>query len=738
VPEDGNVEGVSAPALPAEPQAPGAALLEPCRAGWVAVDGACEPFPSPPPTCGADEALFPGDVACAPIGGPCPAGDWATDLPASGVLYVRDGASPGGDGSLGRPFDRIQPAVDAAIAGATVAIARGSYVEAITLRSGVTLRGACVAGTRLSFSVAHDSAGVITVTGPGARVEGVAIEGLRPGVWVEGTGASVHLEDVLIRSARLVGWAVAGGATATGRNVVVRDMLGSAIDGALGRGISLEDRATLTLERSVVERTRDVGVFAIDRSHIALTDVAVRETREYTDFGDALGAAYSSILEGTGVVLEDNVGAGAYVTQPGSEIRLTDSVVRRNEGEGIQASVGGFVGLTRSRIEDNGLSGAIIDGGGTRAELDHVWIRRNGSRAIADQNGATVVARHVLFSDNLATSVFVAGDVGEPMSSLELSDARVEGNVGKAMLVQLGGTAAVARAIFSRNVGTGIVLRDGVVVTLEDVAVLDTPSEPDGSFGRGMEIRLGSDVTATRLTLERNHELGLFVEDATARLADVVIRDTESRPDQELGRGLEVQMGSHVTLERALLEGNRGVGLFAGSGSTVTASDVTSRNTRGSGAIALGGHGLTVNGAASVILSRGRFEDNREVSIAVFEAGTTADLSDVVVTRTLVRDCAMDTCAGYGGGIGIGSYLAGQVTVRRFSVSRSALCGVQLGGGAMDLFEGEIVDNPVGANVQTPGFDFSRLTTGVEFRDNERNVDTTELPVPVATDPAGP
>ncbi len=44
--------------------------------------------------------------------------------------------------------------------------------------------------------------------------------------------------------------------------------------------------------------------------------------------------------------------------------------------------------------------------------------------------------------------------------------------------------------------------------------------------------------------------------------------------------------------------------------------------------------------------------------------------------------------------------------------------------------DGRVADNPIGANVQTPGFDFARLTSDVVFERNERAVDGAVLPIP--------
>jgi len=63
------------------------------------------------------------------------------------------------------------------------------------------------------------------------------------------------------------------------------------------------------------------------------------------------------------------------------------------------------------------------------------------------------------------------------------------------------------------------------------------------------------------------------------------------------------------------------------------------------------------------------------------------------------------------------------------------LCGVQLASeGTIDLHDGVVSGNQVGANVQTAGFDVSRLGDNVVFRDNVTSLDSADLPLPT---PAG-
>jgi len=105
-------------------------------------------------------------------------------------------------------------------------------------------------------------------------------------------------------------------------------------------------------------------------------------------------------------------------------------------------------------------------------------------------------------------------------------------------------------------------------------------------------------------------------------------------------------------------------------------------------------------------------------------------LSHLAVEDVAERMCAVDTCADEPAGTGIGAYDGAEVAVDRFSIVRAALCGVHLAsGGALDISDGVVAENGIGACVRGD-YDVSRLTTGVIYRDNGVNLDSTVLPVP--------
>jgi len=710
------------------------------------VDGADGPGPCAPldlaaPSCGADEALFPGETTCRRVGAACSADEWAEALPATGVLYVRAGAGPGGSGTRAAPFGRIRDAVAAAAAGDTVALGRGAYDEVLTVRSNVTLRGACVAETILSFSIASDGAGVVQLTGSTPRLENLTITGPRPGLLVEG-GADAQLEDVLIDGASLYGLGVFGSGRLTAQNLVVRNTHGSALDGSSGRGITLESGGTLVLAQAVVERNRETGALAVgDGTLMRLTNVVFRETRAFGPESDGFGAAFGARVEGTGVLVERNPGIGVYVDDEGSTVELTHAVFRHNALTQVQVGLAGALRISRGLLTAGGEDAFLVGGTGSQILLEHVLVSEQAGRGINIQDSASAEIRRALFRGNDGTALRVAGPEGPgaPAASLVAGDVVVASNAGRGLLVQDGGAATMTRALLDDNEGTGVsVLSPDSTATLEDLVIQNTRRAPADQYGRGLEVGDGAQVAVTRMLLERNREVAALLHAGAPTLSDVTIRDTQIDGLQSTGRGLEIQGGAEAMVERLEITDARGTALLVtGEGTRATLVDLRLTDTEGAGPILpLGGHALTVNAGATAQITRALLERNREATVAAFGDGTVLTLEDLVARHNLERSCAADRCMGFGGGIGVGTYMGAHVQAHRFSISDGALCGVQLGGGLMDLLDGEIVRNPIGANVQTEGFDYARITEDVEFRDNDRNVDAMMLPLPEAVAPA--
>ncbi len=653
---------------PAPPEPPAPPVFTPCPDGWREVEDpdtgivTCEPWPEGgPEECGADEAHFPGEPGCVRIGSACPAGDWAEDLPTDReVLYVRAGEPGGGDGTIGSPFGTIAEAVAAADPLTVIALSKGTFDGQVSLLTGLTLWGACVAGTLVTCTAPADFFGTINVMRSGIGIRNLTVSGDRPGIWLVGASRDVLIEDVVVSQTTRLGVIVEEG-RAVLRNVVVRD-INPDRDGTSGRGLIVQAGGTVELERGVFERNRDTSISAYGAgTSVVARDVAVRDTLSRAS--------------------DQTWGNGLHV-QDGAHVELTRAVIEESREAGIQVM----------------LSGASLD--------------------LVD-----VVVRDSLGSD-------------------------LDDDDGRGIGVELGARARLTRCVFERNRKYGVfVINPETALEMTDVVVRDTRHWlREDSVGLGLAVYGGGRCTATRSLIARNELMGALVEGEGSMLAltDVIVSGTRPREmNGDGGRGLFVTAGGQVDIVRALFDGNSEISIVVESaGSHLLMTDATVRDTQPSPIERHWGRGLAVTLGARAEVSRSLFEGNRELTISVYRPDTVLVLTDVSVLDTLERACAVDTCAGDGAGIGIGAYWGGHVDASRFLITRSALCGIQLAYGresgsvedpplgTMDLRDGEVSHQPVGANVHDADFDLDRLMDNVLYLDNGTNLDMDVLPVP--------
>ncbi len=241
------------------------------------------------------------------------------------------------------------------------------------------------------------------------------------------------------------------------------------------------------------------------------------------------------------------------------------------------------------------------------------------------------------------------------------------------------GVLSLERVFVAGLRGGGIVAAVGTVFTARDLVVLDTLTPEGGSSGYGLEIAAGTDATLERVYLARSTVLGLLAEGSgtVVEASDITILDVAPNAIGTFGRAVQIQNGANVTLRRAELR------------------------------------------------------DSLEAGMVVAIGGSSLDATDVAILSTDRRACAEDGGTCPAAGVGLGVYERGAATVERFLVRDSYLAGAQIArDGALDLADGIVESNPVGANVQVSGYDLGRLMSGVVYRDNGVNLDAEELPVP--------
>ena len=523
-----------------------------CPTGWLAHD-----LPAPhcaPPgdrvACAADEARFIDSTSCVPVG-PCPAGEYADGLPTDGVLFVRSGAT--GRGTLGDPFGTIAEALAVARSGDTIALARGSYDEPITLPDGVAIVGACPGETHLRWSGIDASRPVVFVTaGDSARLEGVTI-GPVGGVGIVANGA-LRLARVIVQQPVGAGILVTTIGSVSGEDVVVR---GTTPRGGTSGGMGvIVDGGTLNASRWVVRDNVRNGV-RIDGGNATLEDLVAIDN-----------AGVEPLLQGSGVQLisgtmtlrradlrgADNVAlevTGGVATA--EDVFIDEATVVDPPGGTLLSVREGELSVTRAFVR--GESWTVNGSNGALTLRDAVVVNDGDGFVWAENIGISTIGTRV----ELERVVVIGGDSGvvlsgpfdfsidpEPRDPLETPtgfsltdlDIRAPGEAvrfGYGLLLQEGMEGTVERAHVSMARGLGIDV-DVSRVTASDLTVLDALAGGDlegrPSFGRAITTD-ESFVTVTRALIARALEAGIEARGGTLDLIDVTIDETLERPCAE-------------------------------------------------------------------------------------------------------------------------------------------------------------------------------------------------------------
>lgn len=467
--------------------------------------------------------------------------------------------------------------------------------------------------------------------------------------------------------------------------------------------------------------------------------------------GVAAAADGATVLIATGTYADETLRLERPVSLRGvcldTVIGARSSVSARSPGVRIENLR--FDGAARGPVAWSGdltLRGvAVLDVGGagiaafmgSRVDAEDVSIRyATGDAGVTIADGSSLVARRLEVREARGLLLGLAAS-----TTAEIEDAwfgqTVDGpDLEEILRVSTGASLRVTRGVFESDQGQISVLSDSDV-SLEDFVLRGPPASPvidePPLFALG-----GTEVTIDRAWITGMHVAGIIAGEPGTRLIarDLVVSDVRGSPVSSGGYGIIVTVGASGSLERAFVERAVRAGvLVTGAGSSLTATDLRVRDTRPAQDGFLG-RGLQVQLGAALDAARVDVADVREAGIIV-SGPSSATLTDLTIARVTERACASMGVPGCDdAGIGLATYLGASVSVERFRVSQTALCGFQLAvGGELDLTDGEVFDNPVGVNVQAEGYDLGRLTTNVRYHDNGVNLDSEGLAIPDATTP---
>ncbi len=743
---DARADGDASRSMVASPMAvrPPAAVMAPqlvdwvCPTGWVTtplhgdVDG-CLPYAAID-DCADGEIQLPGHAACEPFEPACSA-------PVDADLHVRVGAT-GGDGSAAMPFGTIAEAVTAASAGDVIALEAGIHVGGVEIDKDVTIVGACASGTRITAPSAE--AWAVDVIGHHVTLQRARIEGLR----VEGS-AQVDLDHVhlAVTGPSLL---VDDDARVRGRHVRIGD---PAIAGLVGVVVGM--RGSVELDESVIESPTGIGVGTFDTATLTLHDVTLRDIRrrETGVNGNAIFADVGSTIHAQRVAIEGVDGTAIYVA--GAEVELDDVLARHMiataEGRGgyaLYAGMGAHVTANRIRIEDAMQAGAFADEANTDVSFSDFAIIDVAPRpmgpfgsGVSVEHAAKLTLTRGVVAELVGAGLLVLGEG----TRVEATDVIVT-DLQPAPDAQLDVPISIIRAsgaltrVAFPPFGSGLALEENATAEVADVSILGPASLP----GHGMIARSGSTLHATRVEIEAAVFDAVSINDATADLEDLTIRDTSAEAIRGvITGGVRFINDARGSLKRVAIETPRYSGVMVLRGSDVAIEDYRCADPRGDsmvpiarglqladahatlmraditgagdGAIAchdgasleatdvhIDGLGAESASGVAVVASAATFERIELLDLARFGAAVWLDGSELTLTDALVRGtragCAELGCGTPDFGVGAAAYQGASITLDRFAIEDSATCGAG-GDGSIALRHGRLSGNAAGVCV---------------------------------------
>lgn len=448
-----------------------------------------------------------------------------------------------------------------------------------------------------------------------------------------------------------------------------------------------------------------------------------------------------------GVSIDHAVGIGVRIRNDG-DVDAEGLVVQNTqtqaglESRGISIASSGSLEATRLALVDNRTVGLYVTQSSAASVSDAI-IRRTLPRESNQTSGrginceGSLELTRVLVEENHQVGIVLFTSSGVAT----LTDVVVrrtlgqqsDGSWGMGLTLIEGANVTAERLLLADNRGIGAnLIGAGSSATLTDVVITGTLGEAnDDTFGRAVDASGGARVELVRAFVADNRDVALFAtgEGTALTATDLILRRTEPRgSDDQFGRALAAQRGASLMVERASLEDQYDIGILLHEDASGTLTDVAVRRTRAQRSDGRFGRALSVQEGSTCTLTRALFEDQQSLGMGFLRS--TGTLSDVVVRDTKVQTCSPDPCEDGPAGHGLGIYRS-TLDLAAFEVESSDVCGVMLANDAQaDLTAGEVRGQPIGVCLQIDGYDTSRLTNRVRFLDNGVNLDATTLPVP--------
>lgn len=363
--------------------------------------------------------------------------------PARAQVYVDDDAAPGGDGSMGRPLQRLQDGIDRARDGDDVYVAGGTYApfaidaRVLRLHGGYDADFAAPSDATPSVVEGSPDAPVVRLYETGATlVEGFTIRGGSQGVIIDAdylsTTNTPEIRGCVIEDNHSAERGGGISATHCDARIVGNVIRGNTTSGdARGAGIASDCR-TLLVEGNTIEGNRGGGdhggglflaggTFTVRRNRIA-NNVAATSF----DYGYAGGAVVANT--GTLAVFEQNEWTGNSAPSNASALMIDDGARATVDHDlfwdnvcpsaygtaiwvngGLGDSSASLTNVTVAGHDCAGLPQIAVDEASTLEVVSSIVWDGGGADFLADDT-STLTVRYTLTEAGMAGEGNVSGD----------------------------------------------------------------------------------------------------------------------------------------------------------------------------------------------------------------------------------------------------------------------------------------------------------------------------------------
>jgi hypothetical protein len=204
------------------------------------------------------------------------------------------------------------------------------------------------------------------------------------------------------------------------------------------------------------------------------------------------------------------------------------------------------------------------------------------------------------------------------------------------------GSHTLTAIAMQRTTGAGLRIQTPQQVRATDLRIDDTQPDPDGEFGRGINLTDGARLSLIGASLRRNHDIGIRVVDAgtTIDAEDLVIDATQpNAADQLFGRAFYIDDGASGTLRRGVIRGAHGTGFYvSGAGTRMDAEWLLVEDTQPRASDGGSGYGIAVWEGGQLTLRGAMVRRNRLAGILVTGAESALTARFLHVEATLPQE----------------------------------------------------------------------------------------------------